>query len=160
MFKKYRWLWIGGALLVLAGIVITAVAVRNSQVDYIKPRYGPIVEAIYGLGKVKTDRVYEVKLGVIKIVKRIYVREGMNVKRGDRLVSFDNDLVFILIGSEPSKDFLEKLGLKVEGVKPVYNPENYESNIKNLFIAGDLTKETLIHNAIRHGKEIVESLKV
>lgn len=94
MFSKYKWWWFGGALLLVAGVAISAFVVRNNQVEYVKPRYGPIVEAIYGLGKVKTDRVYEVKLGVIKIVKRIYVREGMNVKRGDRLVSFDNDLVF------------------------------------------------------------------
>ena len=94
MIKKYRWWWLGGALVLLAGITVSIVAVRINQVDYVKPKYGPIVEAIYGLGKVKTDRVYEVKLGVIKVVKRTFVHEGMNVNKGDRLVSFDGDLVF------------------------------------------------------------------
>jgi len=94
MFVKYKWWWIGGIALLLAGIVVSAIVVRDNQVEYVKPRYGPIVEAIYGLGKVKTDRVYEVKLAVIKIVKQIYVHEGELVKKGDRLVKFDDNLVF------------------------------------------------------------------
>jgi len=94
MLLKYKWWWIGGVLLLVAGLAISTVVVRNNQVEYVKPKYGPIVEAIYGLGKVKTDRVYEVKLGIIKVVKKIYVREGMTVKKGDPLVRFDGDLVF------------------------------------------------------------------
>lgn len=94
MPTKYRWWLTGGALLIVAAVAVTAVIIRGNQVEYVKPRYGPIDEAIYGLGKVKTDRVYEVKLGVIKTVERIYVREGMPVKKGDRLVKFDGDLVF------------------------------------------------------------------
>jgi macrolide-specific efflux system membrane fusion protein len=94
MFLKYKWWWIGGFLVLVVGLVIGTVVVRNNQVEYVNPRYGPIVEAIYGLGKVKTDRVYEVKLGVIKVIRKIYVREGETVRKGDRLVRFDGDLVF------------------------------------------------------------------
>lgn len=94
MFLKYKWWWIGGFLVLAVGLVIGTMVVRNNQVEYVNPRYGPIVEAIYGLGKVKTDRVYEVKLGVIKVIRKIYVREGETVRKGDRLVRFDGDLVF------------------------------------------------------------------
>jgi len=94
MFLKYKWWWIGGFLILAVGFVIGTVVVRNNQVEYVKPRYGPIVEAIYGLGKVKTDRVYEVKLGIIKVIRKIYVHEGETVRKGDRLVQFDGDLVF------------------------------------------------------------------
>ena len=94
MLTKYKWWFIGGTLLIIAAAVVVTIVVRGNQVEYVQPRYGPIVEAIYGLGKVKTDRVYEVKLGVIKTVERIYVQEGMSVKKGDRLVKFDGDLVF------------------------------------------------------------------
>jgi multidrug efflux pump subunit AcrA (membrane-fusion protein) len=94
MLAKYKWWLTGGALLIVAAVAVTVIVIRGNQVEYVNPRYGPIDEAIYGLGKVKTDRVYEVKLGVIKTVERIYVREGMSVKKGDRLVKFDGDLVF------------------------------------------------------------------
>lgn len=62
---------------------------QRSGVQYVSPRYGPIVEAIYGLGKVKTDRVYEVKLGVPKTVETLYVREGDTVRKGAPLVRFE-----------------------------------------------------------------------
>jgi multidrug efflux pump subunit AcrA (membrane-fusion protein) len=67
---------------------------RRNSVDYVAPRYGPIVEAIYGLGKVKTDRVYEVKLGVPKTVEKLYVREGDAVRKGKPLVRFEGGPLF------------------------------------------------------------------
>lgn len=83
MHINKKWLLIGGAAILLAGIVVaTSMILRNKQVEYVHAKYGPIVEAIYGLGKVKTDRVYEVKLGVIKTVMKNYVAEGAMVKRG------------------------------------------------------------------------------
>jgi len=94
MFLKYKWWWIGGLLVLAAAVAVTAIVIRNNNIEYVKPKYGPIVEAIYGLGKVKTDRVYEVKLGVVKTVDKIYTHEGAQVKKGDRLIRFDDGLVF------------------------------------------------------------------
>jgi macrolide-specific efflux system membrane fusion protein len=91
---RHKWLWLAlGAIAVVIAILIGSY-VRNSQVEYLNPKYGPIVEAIYGLGKVKTDRVYEVKLAVVKTVSKLYVREGERVRKGERLVRFDDGLVF------------------------------------------------------------------
>jgi len=90
----HKWLWLAVAAIVLVGVLVTGTYVRNNQVEYVKPKYGPIVEAIYGLGKVKTDRVYEVKLAVVKTIRDIYVHEGAHVKKGERLVRFDDGLVF------------------------------------------------------------------
>lgn len=89
--SKIFWLVVAAAI--AGAVALAAVLFSRNQNDYIHPKFGPIVEAIYGLGKVKTDRVYEVKLGVIKTVSRIYVREGDTVKKGARLVRFDDDLV-------------------------------------------------------------------
>lgn len=96
-FMKYmqhhRWLWLVAGAIVLVVAILSNEYVRTSQVEYVKPRYGPITEAIYGLGKVKTDRVYELKLAVVKTVQNLYVREGSVVKKGDRLVRFDDGVV-------------------------------------------------------------------
>jgi multidrug efflux pump subunit AcrA (membrane-fusion protein) len=83
---------LGAAVVALA--VLVAVLWRSSSVSYVVPRHGPIVDAIYGLGKVKTQRFYEVKLGVALTIDRLYVREGDRVARGAPLVRFEGATVF------------------------------------------------------------------
>lgn len=92
--KKSHWLLavitVTIAVLIVAGIY----SFTRSRIEYVSPKYGPISEAIYGLGKVKTDNVYEVKLGVIKTLEELYVREGTAVQKNDPLVRFEGSLVF------------------------------------------------------------------
>ncbi len=49
-------------------------------------------------------------------------------------------LVYAIGGTTPSS-FLSGSGIREEGGKPVHN-ENYETNIKGLFVAGDITQES------------------
>lgn len=81
--KKYY--FVTGIALVIA-LLIVALIVWNQRnsIETIHPKRGPIVESIYGLGKVKTDKVFEVKLAVVKIMERLYVRQGQDVKKNDR----------------------------------------------------------------------------
>ena len=84
-------------LLATAGLLVISLLVvkfTKNHVSYVKPKRGPIIEAIYGLGKVKPDKFYEVKLAIIKQVKTIHVREGSTVKKGDALIEMAGDLVF------------------------------------------------------------------
>jgi multidrug efflux pump subunit AcrA (membrane-fusion protein) len=67
---------------------------RNRSVEYIHPHRGEITEAVYGLGKVKSIHRFEVKLGVLSTVKKLYVREGQFVERGDKLIEFDSNALF------------------------------------------------------------------
>lgn len=48
-----------------------------------------IVRTVYGLGTVQADRVYQLKIGISANIRRLYVKEGDTVKKGDRLVEFD-----------------------------------------------------------------------
>lgn len=82
------------------------------------------------------------------------------LKIGTKQIKYPNDVVFILIGFETPRNFLENIGLQMQGSKPFYHPQTYESSISGLFVAGDLTFEPLIANAIRHGRQIVEMLFV
>lgn len=82
---------LGVLLLVFILVIISA---NHDKPELIKPRYGEIVESIYGLGKVKTDNIHEIKLGIAATVEQLYVNEGSSVKRGDRLLLLDNGLVF------------------------------------------------------------------
>lgn len=48
-----------------------------------------IVRTVYGLGTVQAEREYQLKIGIAANIRRLYVKEGDNVKAGDRLVEFD-----------------------------------------------------------------------
>jgi macrolide-specific efflux system membrane fusion protein len=89
-----KWVWAALATVAIAIVVAIVFMVVRKPVDYVNPRYGPIVEAIYGLGKVKTDRVFEVKLGITKTIEELYVSEGDIVKKDSPLVRFEGGLLF------------------------------------------------------------------
>ncbi|MDH5648718.1 MAG: efflux RND transporter periplasmic adaptor subunit [Gammaproteobacteria bacterium] len=120
------------AAVILAGVTVTVglfITQKRSGIEYLAPRYGPIIEAIYGLGKVKTDDIYEVKLGVASSVAKLYVREGDRVKRNDLLVSFENDLVFrapfagtvtLIAHHEAQNVFPQQTVLRVEDLSTKY----------------------------------------
>ena len=93
-WMKDRRVQVAGAVVVL-GIVAGGIFLwRGDNLEYVAPRHGPIVDAIYGLGKVKTERFYEVKLGVPLTIERLYVREGDRVPRGKALLRFEGAAEF------------------------------------------------------------------
>jgi multidrug efflux pump subunit AcrA (membrane-fusion protein) len=67
---------------------------RSNNYDLVNPRRGSVVEAIYGLGKVKTNQFFEAKIGVVRVVKKLYVKEGQEVKKGRPLVALDESAFF------------------------------------------------------------------
>jgi macrolide-specific efflux system membrane fusion protein len=94
VIRRSVWIWSVAVVIAVLIIGISIYALTGRQNEYVSPRYGPIVEAIYGLGKVKTDNVYEVKLAITKTLEKLYVREGEIVKKGAPLVRFEKDLIF------------------------------------------------------------------
>ncbi len=55
---------------------------------------GPIVEAIYALGTVKSENVYHLKMGVAATVTALHVREGQEVRKSDPLAAVDTGMLF------------------------------------------------------------------
>lgn len=86
------WIAITTTIVVLSSIAIYSLSKKN--VEYVSPRHGAIVEAVYGLGKVKTNHFYELKLGITKTVEELYVSEGSHIKKGDELVRMEGDTLF------------------------------------------------------------------
>ena len=60
----------------------------------IKPKKGPITESIYAIGIVKSERTYELKLGVVAAIKAYFVKEGDTVKTSDQLLKDDFGTIF------------------------------------------------------------------
>lgn len=90
--KKRVWISLTGAALV-AGVLAFSYAAKDKYA-FVPLKRGPMAEAIYGLGKVKTHKSYEVKIGVMSKIQRTYVDEGDAVKAGAPLIKFsDFDLI-------------------------------------------------------------------
>lgn len=66
---------------------------KSRNIEYVHPRRGNIIEAVYGQGKVKTDKLYELKLGVLSTAEKLYVVEGESVSKGDSLLKLDSGLI-------------------------------------------------------------------
>lgn len=78
-------------------------------------------------------------------------------------IQIPNDFVIALTGYLPNFDFIEKMGIKLADSAnkiPVYNPENMESNISGLYLAGVVcggvhTHLWFIENSRIHAEKIV-----
>lgn len=63
---------------------------NRSRAETAKPKHGPIIESVYGLGTVKSDRTFNFKTGTTTGIRKIFVREGDRVNAGDALLSLDD----------------------------------------------------------------------
>ncbi len=89
--RRFVWVLVLGFVLGAGALVVMLTRGAHESVH---PRRGAITEAIYGLGKVKTTHRFDVKIGFISTVRQLYVREGDQVKAGDRLIEFDSGVLF------------------------------------------------------------------
>ncbi|HKX83949.1 MAG TPA: NAD(P)-binding domain-containing protein [Pyrinomonadaceae bacterium] len=95
---------------------------------------------------------------VIEIREREVELENEN---GDRVV-MENDVVFVLIGADADLTMMKNLGVETEqgkyGEVPVYDPETFETNIPDIFVAGHFTNQRHIKGAIEAGRSVVASI--
>lgn len=91
MIKKAKF-YIIMMVIILVALVIyfTRIYLQNKNFSRIKPHVGTITEAIYGLGKVRSNHRFEVKLGILSTIKKIYVHEGDFIEKKQRLVDLDS----------------------------------------------------------------------
>lgn len=96
--------------------------------------------------------------------KVIEIREGeveLESENGDRVV-IENDVVFVLIGSDADLTMLKSLGVETEtgksGEVPVYDPETFETNVPGIYVAGHFTHQRHIKGAIDASKTLVPKL--
>jgi multidrug efflux pump subunit AcrA (membrane-fusion protein) len=87
------------AVMILAAAAATAVFFFGDSAYFnhknrVKPREGPIVEAIYALGTVKSESVYNLKMGVAATVKKLHVQEGQEVRKAAPVAEVDTGMLF------------------------------------------------------------------
>lgn len=112
-------------------------------------------------GHVRNERI---KLEFEAVVKEITEDTVVYVKNDMEYV-VKNDFVFAMTGYHPDKDFLKKMGVKIDAEtgRPVYNEETMETNVEGIFIAGVIAagnnaNEIFIENGRFHGEKIASAL--
>ena len=74
-------------------IVVAVMVIRNARKPAEKEitlKFSESTEAIYGLASVQANRVFSLKIGIASNIRRLHVSEGDIVKRGQKLVDFDD----------------------------------------------------------------------
>jgi thioredoxin reductase (NADPH) len=92
--------------------------------------------------------------------------ESVRIKTPEGELTLKNDFVFALTGYHPDYDFLQALGIELQRpeMRPVCNPQTYESNVPGIYVAGVIvagsrTSEIFIENGRFHGRQIAADLK-
>lgn len=82
-------------------------------------------------------------------------------EKGNRFI-LENDVVFVLIGSDADLKMLEDLGVEMEqdknGKVPIYDKKTFETNIPRVYVAGHFTHHRHIKEAIAVPKRLVPLL--
>jgi len=77
-----------------AAILLACLSASCSSDQKMKPKVGPLVEAVYGIGTVTARNTYPLKIGIVTNLRKTYVKEGQTVASGAPLVAFDDGQVF------------------------------------------------------------------
>jgi len=119
---------------------------------------------------VRPDIVNRINEGSIKAyfnstIKEIRVSE-VDIQTPEGPVTIKNDWVIAMTGYQPNLEFLRDLGIDLsddEVKKPSYNEASYETNVRNIFIAGVIcggmnTHRLFIQNSREHAQKIVQTI--
>ncbi len=63
----------------------------SCQKNIIHPTQGDIVEAVYGLGTVESDKIFHSKAAIIISIEEFFVTEGQDVVKGQKLFKYDQN---------------------------------------------------------------------
>ncbi len=88
--QSRHWVAIAGAL-ILVMLIMGALSFfkSRSQKNWVPLKRGQIIEAVYGVGTVVSDNIFEHRQAVISAVKELKVKEGDFVRSGQTLLVFD-----------------------------------------------------------------------
>ena len=119
---------------------------------------------------IKPNIENRIKEGSITAIFNSQVTEILNdrviLKKGEEILSLENDWVLALTGYQPDFDFLARLGLNFDNqlnCKPLFNESTLETTIKGVYIAGVVcggmeTSKLFIENTRDHAERIIRDI--
>jgi len=119
---------------------------------------------------VRPDIVNRINEGSIKAyfnstIKEIRERE-VDIQTPEGVATVKNDWVIAMTGYQPNLEFLRDLGIHLsddELRKPTYDEASYETNVRNIFIAGVIcggmnTHRLFIENSREHAEKVIKTI--
>lgn len=119
---------------------------------------------------VKPDIDNRIKEGSIKAYFNSEIKEirehEVDIKTPGGIVTVENDWVLAMTGYKPNLKFLQDAGVKIsadEVCKPDYSENNYETNVKGIYLAGVIcggmnTHRLFIENSRVHAEKIIRDI--
>jgi len=77
----------------LATLLGTFLYNKNHSGDWVKIKESKITEAIYGLATLESDDIFRYRVGITSQIKKLNVKEGANVKKGDLLMQLSEGAI-------------------------------------------------------------------
>jgi len=112
----------------------------NNSGTVVRPRIAPVVEAVYALGTVKTDRWYNTRFGMNTVIRKIYVVEGQYVATGDPLLMTDSGMVF----GAPFSGTVTSIAYREHEMAPTGQSVISLSSLKELYVRVSLDQESIV----------------
>ena len=139
------------------GAEVTMVVRKGSIYEKVKYWVRPNIENRINEGSIKAyfnSTVKEIK------------NKSVILNTLDGEVILENDFVLAMTGYMPDFNFLKKIGIKInkdELQKPEMNPDTFESNLPNVYLAGVIqaglhTSKLFIENTRHHGEVIINEI--
>ena len=139
----------------------TTLAIFRADWENTDPKQGCIK---YWVKQPLEDELKEHCLKLFFLGKVIEIREKeveLESENGDRVV-IQNDVVFVLIGSDADLTMMKNLGVQTQmgkaGEVPLYDPETFETSVPGVYVAGHFTHQRHIKGAIDASKTLVPKL--
>lgn len=139
----------------------TTLAIFRADWENNDPKQGCIK---YWVKQPLEEELNEHCLKLFFLGKVVEIREKeveLESENGDRVV-IQNDVVFVLIGSDADLTMMKNLGVETEtgkaGEVPVYDPESFETNVPGIYVAGHFTHQRHIKGAIDAAKALVPKM--
>lgn len=120
---------------------------------------------------VRPDIINRIKEGSIKVFTQSTIAvirdKEVDIQTPEGIVTIENDWVIALTGYQPNLNFLRQTGIELSGdevMKPDYDENTHETNIKNVYLAGVIcggmnTHRLFIENSREHAERIVRDIK-
>jgi thioredoxin reductase (NADPH) len=95
---------------------------------------------------------------VVEIRPRSVLLRIARRSAGD-IVEVECDHVFALIGADPDTRLLEEAGVEIapDG-RPVYDPQTFETSVSGLYVAGHITRELHMKNAVEVTRRVTDHI--
>lgn len=119
----------------------------------VKPEVGPVVDAVYALGTVKTDKWYNARFGMNTIIKKLYVNEGDNVEKGAPLVLGDTPFPL----TAPFPGIVTAINYRETEMAASGQIVLTISSLVNLYVKVTLDQESIVH--VRKGQPVEMSFE-